>query len=633
MNTRRRKPKFQDYTMRGGIMLFGAAVLVGVLSADRNGFVGMLLATPTRWMFGELSWFWPLLLALVGIAYIADPSAARIVPPAAGGAACALLLTAIVLRVGWIGLPLHYLLSGQWATVEPYLLGLCAVALASVTVKDSIVAIVIAIFRLSKDCPAPRERNIPAPSFPHAPNAECLDGDLPPLSLLASSTTEQDLPECHSDELSDTLAQFGVATTLLAITSGRGETRYDYQLDRGTKLSQVEALDRDLALAVGVPSVSISPVPKSAHTIGISVPHERPATVGIYEILQGTKKSATGLPVAIGMDVQGTPITADLCAMPHLLIAGTTGSGKSVCINVILASLLTSCGPSKLRLLLIDPKMVELSGYNGIPHLLRPVVTDATVAASALSEIVAEMERRYALLESAGCNKLDAYNAKHPTSKLPYIVVIIDELADLMMTSGKEVEPLIVRIAQKARAAGIHLVVATQRPSKSIITGLIKANIPSRIAFAVSSDNESRIILDDGGAEKLAGRGDMLFAPVGARTAIHLQGAYAADSEVEAVVKHWQRGKRGVRYAAAVEGPTIEATAISSTRTPEDLIQAATRAVRFEGLSASTKAFKGAFHIGYDVAKSLLDELETRGVVGPPDGKKPRTVLAIEVAA
>ncbi|MCL6637387.1 MAG: DNA translocase FtsK, partial [Alicyclobacillus sp.] len=370
-----------------------------------------------------------------------------------------------------------------------------------------------------------------------------------------------------------------------------------------------------------------APVPGKP-VIGIEVPNEEVAVVTLREVLESPEfqHEPSPLTLALGRDISGAPIVGNLQKMPHLLVAGATGSGKSVCINGMIASILVKAKPDEVKFLMIDPKMVELSVYNGIPHLMAPVVTDPRKAAWALNKAVEEMERRYKLFAERGARDMERYNqlVRHDGEvPLPYVVVIIDELADLMMVAPGEVEDAICRIAQMARAAGIHLIVATQRPSVDVITGVIKANIPSRIAFAVSSMADSRTILDSGGAEKLLGRGDMLYLPVGASKPVRVQGAYVSESEIEQLVEFVKRQQAAVYSVNLDQAPDAAAEGIEAL---DDLfIDAADLVV--EAGQASVSMIQRRFRVGYSRAARIVDQLEQRGLVGPFEGSKPREVL------
>lgn len=460
---------------------------------------------------------------------------------------------------------------------------------------------------------------------------------LPPLDLLSRSPKPRgakltrDINE-KVKLLEDTLESFGVKVKVTQVTYGPAVTRFEVQPAPGVKVSRIMALSDDIALSLAAPQVRIeAPIPgKSA--LGIEIPNRETAVVHFREVLESPEfqNSSSKLTVALGKDIAGSAVVADLGQMPHLLIAGATGSGKSVCLNALICSLLFKATPDELQLLMIDPKMVELTTFNGIPHLLAPVVTDPKRAATALRWMVSEMEKRYELFASAGVRDITRYNVlklheaeEGGESCLPYIVVIIDELADLMMVAPADVEDAICRLAQMARAAGIHLVIATQRPSVDVITGVIKANIPSRISFAVSSQADSRTILDSAGAEKLLGRGDMLFLPVGAPKPIRVQGAYLSDKEVEDVVSFLQ-SQGHPKYDQNIFQKKEEQMRQESEE--DELLPEAVR-ILIESGQASISLLQRRLHIGYTRAARLIDQMEARGIIGGYEGTKPRAIL------
>ena len=466
---------------------------------------------------------------------------------------------------------------------------------------------------------------------------ENADYQLPSYNLLQlppqhDQSGEYSVIQANAKKLEQTLQSFGVKAKVTQVHLGPAVTKYEILPDIGVKVSKIVNLQDDLALALAAKDIRMeAPIPgKSA--IGIEVPNSEVAIVTLREVLEskdGAKPEAL-LQVAFGRDITGQAVLAELNKMPHLLVAGSTGSGKSVCINGIVVSILMRTKPHEVKLMMIDPKMVELNVYNGIPHLLAPVVTDARKASQALKKVVSEMERRYDLFSHTGTRNIEGYNAhvqkvndqteeKHP--KLPYIVVIVDELADLMMVASSDVEDSITRLAQMARAAGIHLIIATQRPSVDVLTGVIKANIPSRIAFAVSSAIDSRTILDMGGAERLLGRGDMLFLPAGASKPKRVQGAFLSDQEVEAVV-HFVIEQQRAQYQEEMI-PTEEETILEET---DDLYDEAVQLV-VNMQTASVSMLQRRFRIGYSRAARIVDQMEQRGIVGPPEGSKPRQVL------
>ena len=463
-----------------------------------------------------------------------------------------------------------------------------------------------------------------------------IDWRLPPLSLLDSVTAKKERMQEEIKRnvriIEGTLATFGVQARVIDVNSGPAVTQYALQPAAGVQVRRVVSLQTDLSLALAASPLRIeAPIPgKSA--IGVEVPNKAATLVTIREVVESNsfRNGGSLLGVALGNDVAGQPISADLTRMPHLLIAGATGQGKSVCVNTLICSLLVQATPAQLRMLMIDPKRVELQGYNGLPHLAVPVIVESHQAAAALRWAVSEMERRYRLLAQEGVRNIAVFNERATLKRarnMPYIVVVIDELADLMMVAAGEMEEVICRIAQLARAVGIHLVIATQRPSTDIITGLIKANIPSRIAFAVGSQVDSRVILDSVGAEKLLGRGDMLYQPVDAGKPTRLQGAFISDREVESLVRFWQ-GQGEPRYLegvfeAAASMPSEDAT---SERKLDPLFARAARAVTAEG-AASVSLVQRKFNVGYSRAGRIVDQLAEHRVIGAYQGSKSREVL------
>ncbi|MDQ1146685.1 S-DNA-T family DNA segregation ATPase FtsK/SpoIIIE [Bacillus sp. SORGH_AS 510] len=462
--------------------------------------------------------------------------------------------------------------------------------------------------------------------------------ELPPLRLLklprkTDQSGEYELIHANAAKLERTFQSFGVKARVTQVHLGPAVTKYEVHPDVGVKVSKIVSLSDDLALALAAKDIRIeAPIPgKSA--IGIEVPNSEVAMVSLREVLEATQndKPDAKLLIGLGRDITGEAVLAELNKMPHLLVAGATGSGKSVCINGIITSILMRAKPHEVKLMMIDPKMVELNVYNGIPHLLAPVVTDAKKASQALKKVVSEMERRYELFSYTGTRNIEGYNdhvKRHNQEEndkqplLPYIVVIVDELADLMMVASSDVEDSITRLAQMARAAGIHLIIATQRPSVDVITGVIKANIPSRIAFAVSSATDSRTILDMGGAEKLLGRGDMLFLPVGASKPVRVQGAFLSDQEVEDTVEFVISQQKAQYQEEMIPDDIPEVTGAVE----DDLYDEAVELI-IEMQTASVSMLQRRFRIGYTRAARLIDEMEARGVVGPYEGSKPRAVL------
>ncbi|MFL6555367.1 MAG: DNA translocase FtsK, partial [Bacillus sp. (in: firmicutes)] len=423
-----------------------------------------------------------------------------------------------------------------------------------------------------------------------------------------------------------------VGASVVNVTQGPSVTRFEVQPEPGVKVNKITNLSDDIKLSLAARDIRIeAPIP-GKHTIGIEVPNQKSRPVFINEIIQSStfKESTSPLTAVLGLDIAGKPIVTDLKKMPHGLIAGATGSGKSVCINTILVSLLFKARPEELKLLLIDPKMVELAPYNRIPHLVSPVITDVKAATAALKWAVDEMERRYELFAHTGVRDINRFNElamKHEqyADKLPFIVIVIDELADLMMMSPADVEEAICRIAQKARACGIHLIVATQRPSVDVITGLIKANIPTRIAFSVSSQVDSRTIIDISGAEKLLGRGDMLFLENGSSKPVRLQGTFVSDEEIDLVVGH-VREQREPDYLFEQEELLKKAQV---TENEDELFFDACEFIIEQG-GASTSSLQRRFKIGYNRAARLMDMLENHGYITSANGSKAREVLITE---
>ena len=457
---------------------------------------------------------------------------------------------------------------------------------------------------------------------------------LPPASLLKLGRRgpEHDAAET-SRRLTRALAELGVEAYVLRAVVGPRVTRYELRLGSGVKVGKVRNLQQDIAYALAATEVRIlAPIPgKSA--IGVEVPNTKAATVTLGDVFQEYPNANDwSLPVGLGKDISGRAVFLDLAEMPHLLVAGTTGSGKSVTLNCLLTSLLLTTDPRQVKMVLIDPKRVELSQFVRVPHLISPVVTDVKKAANALSWAVSEMERRYEVLERFGARSLESYNdSGHSEKPMPYVVIVIDELADLMMNAAAKVEDAVIRLAQKARAVGIHLVVATQRPSVDVITGMIKANIPSRIAFAVSSQIDSRVILDNVGAEALLGRGDMLFKPVSASRASRIQGAYISEEEVIGIVSMCasRAGHMGVGYVEEVTASSPEEKTETEEPADELLPEAAHFVVATQ--QASVSAVQRRFRVGYSRAGRIIDALERLGIVGPYEGSKSRQVVATEI--
>ena len=474
----------------------------------------------------------------------------------------------------------------------------------------------------------------------------------PPVDLLkAGSGQAHDGTEemrQNAERLSDTLQSFGIEAHIINVTRGPSVTRYELELQRGVKLSKVTNLADDIALALGASGVRIAAIPDKISVVGIEVPNRIVSVVMAREVIDSPEfaKHKSKVSFAVGKDIGGNRIIGDIGKLPHLLIAGTTGSGKSVCMNSLIISLLYKAKPEEVKLIMIDPKMVELGIYNGIPHLLIPVVTDPKKAAGSLQWAVTEMMRRYRMMADAGVRDLESYNkqarmsADDELEPMPQIVVVIDELADLMLVAAKEVEESICRIAQMGRASGIHLVIATQRPSADVITGLMKANIPSRIAFAVASAMESRIILDTAGAEKLVGKGDMLYAPLGQGKPKRVQGCFITDDEVQDVVTFIKDSseaeysdsvmaeidKKAAESGKSGSGSSGSTAAETESSDGDEMLPAAVDVILETG-QASVSMLQRRLKLGYARAARIMDEMEERGIVGPFEGSKPRQLL------
>ena len=456
----------------------------------------------------------------------------------------------------------------------------------------------------------------------------------PSLDILAKGEVGQnnnDEVAYNAMRLEDVLSSFGISAKVVNATQGPTVTRYEIEPAQGVKVSRIVNLTDDIALNLAAQHIRMeAPIPgKSA--IGIEVPNTKTEAVHLRDVLDCSdfKEARGGIPVGLGKDIAGKPVITDLAKMPHLLVAGTTGSGKSVCVNTLISSILFSRKPEEVKLLLIDPKMVELSVYNGIPHLMAPVVTDMKKAAAVLRWAVREMEARYKAFAASGKRDIKSYNEAHPKSAMPLIVLIIDELADLMMTAPDDIEESISRLAQMARAAGIHMVLATQRPSVNVITGSIKANVPSRISFAVGSQIDSRTILDMAGAEKLLGKGDMLFSPIGANKPIRVQGAFISDDDVEHLVE-FVKQQREPEYDDTVTAEAEKEIAAQDNDEQDiyrdELLERAVNLVMESG-QASVSMLQRRFRIGYTRAARLVDTMEDLKIVGPNMGSKAREIL------
>ncbi|MDR0325818.1 MAG: DNA translocase FtsK [Oscillospiraceae bacterium] len=476
-----------------------------------------------------------------------------------------------------------------------------------------------------------------APEPYRFPSVSLLTATRPALDGMAGKNEEE--LKHNAERLVAALQSFGIGASVLNVTRGPSVARYEIEPESGVKLASLTSRADDIALSLGAVGVHIAPVPGKANVVGIEVPNRMVSTVYIRDLIDSEEFRAMDSPTSfvLGRDITGQNIVADMAKLTHLLIAGTTGSGKSVCMNTLITSMLYKASPDDLRFIMVDPKMVELGVYNGIPHLLSPVVTEPKRAAEALEWAVAEMDGRYNLLMQRGKRDIISYNeevSREPDGvTMPRIVIIIDEMADLMMVAHKEVETAVARIAQKARACGVHLILATQRPEAKVVTGIIKANTPSRIAFAVKGNLDSRIILDIGGAEKLVGRGDMLFLPIGAPKPVRVQGCFVSDKEVTSVVEYI-KGSASANYSeemlahlnsGASSAPA--STDIGVGGSPPDPMLPAAIEVIMESGQGSTSYLQRRLKLGYARAARLMDEMEERGIVGPFEGSKPRQVL------
>src|SRR5579863_2455797 len=664
-----------------GLASIAFAVLCGIALAFPNhaGSIGHWAAIELRALFGDAAPLFAVLVALIGGIVFLEINVPRMIAGLGSSAlAYFLILDAFFGARGWkhggivgtnIWWALRALVGGVGATI---VLSLAALSLTLWITNASLKRLIgRAVIFLARFRPPPRlkseaipeivSRRLPPVEPVEAAPLELIEEEEPsevplpavitqPIRVEKRTVAEPQMPTSNRayrlpdlsifdappsmavDEssrahvLEDTLASFGVGAKVAHIERGPSVTRYELKPERGVKISRIASLADDLALALAATSVRIeAPIPgKSA--IGIEVPNKTVSIVAIREILDALPNRGQVPPLwmALGKDITGRPVFGDLCKMPHLLIAGATGAGKSVCLNTIVASLLVSATPDQVQMLMIDPKRVELTVYNGIPHLIKDVIADPRLAAGALFEMTKEMEARYERFAKAGVRKIEEYNLKYPDERLPYVVIAIDELADLMLVAPSKVETTIMRLAQLARATGIHLVVATQRPSVDVITGLIKANVPSRIAFAVSSQTDSRVILDMNGAERLLGRGDMLYLPIDAPKPIRSQGALITNSEVSRLVEFWARQARPENLLDVDVVPVGDEDL--ARRETDPLCYDAAKFI-IESNYASTAALQSQFAIGHPRAVRVMKQLEEFKVVGPHEGTKPRRIL------
>jgi DNA segregation ATPase FtsK/SpoIIIE, S-DNA-T family len=665
-----------------GIAAIGVAVVCGVSLAVPHlaGSFGGWIAVTLRHLFGGAAALFPVLLLLLGVIVFLEVNVRRIISGFGSTALAYFFILEAALgaagpsRGGVVGAnmwwALHALLGspGSWVA-----LAIAALSLTLWLTNLSLKHLFGHTMRIARSVRLPKMPRLPrltsrsplakrpvrevfdlqtaaveeesAPVAPRAPIATVapavatvipviaapvpvnpMSYRLPDLAIFDPPAKQVVDDSNRAHVLEDTLASFGVGAKVIHIERGPSITRYELRPERGIKISRIASLADDLALALAATSVRIeAPIPgKSA--VGIEVPNQTVSIVAIREILDALPNRGQVPPLwmALGKDLTGRPVFGDLCKMPHLLVAGATGSGKSVCLNTIIASLLVSATPNQMQMLMIDPKRVELPIYNGIPHLIKEVITDARLAAGALSEMTKEMDARYERFAKAGVRKIEEYNLKYPDETLPYVVILIDELADLMLVAPAKVETTIMRLAQLARATGIHLIVSTQRPSVDVITGLIKANIPSRIAFAVSSQTDSRVILDMNGAERLLGRGDMLYLPIDAPKPIRAQGAMITASEVHRLVEFWARQSRPDNLLDVEVVPVSDDE--GARRDVDPLCYDAARFI-IETNYASTAQLQSQFSIGHPRAVRIMKQLEDFKVVGAHEGTKPRKIL------
>ncbi len=656
-----------------GLCAMGIALLLAIALASpaHSGAAGAAAARALHAVFGEVAVVFPVLVAIAGAILFLEINISRTLATLGSAIAAYFLILAAAFASngGVVGFALWSALRSLIGVAGArVVLALCALLLAvwmgNVSVKRLIgwIALQLSRVRLPKVA-LPQMRSapsLPGPVDSVGPPAVDIEEALPPqnepprilaarpqaqrveyepsasrttrtyqipdLSLFDTPAAQATDDSTRSHVLEDTLASFGVGAKVIHIERGPSITRYELRPDRGVKISRIASLADDVALALAATSVRIeAPIPgKSA--VGIEIPNKTISIVAIREILEALPQRGTVPPLwmALGKDITGRPIFGDLGTMPHLLVAGATGSGKSVCLNTIIASLLVSATPDQVQMLMIDPKRVELPVYNGIPHLIKEVITEPRMAAGALFEMTKEMDARYERFAKAGVRKIEEYNAKYPGERLPYVLVVIDELADLMMVAPAKVETTIMRLAQLARATGIHLVVATQRPSVDVITGLIKANIPSRIAFAVSSQVDSRTILDMAGAERLLGRGDMLYLPIDAPKPVRAQGALITGGEIHRLVHFWAKQARPDNLVDVDVTPVGDEDA--ARRDVDPLCYDAAKFI-IETNYASTAALQSQFSIGHPRAMRVMKQLEEFKIVGPHEGTKPRRIL------
>jgi len=683
-----------------GIVAFGLFMAAVLYAGWNGGYVGGWIADAYKALIGSLAYALPLLFAGVGGLMVARSKLLDLRPFRTGLAVLALGLLFVLGRAngGYAGRGLESLFSKLVGNAGVTLLGATAIAIGTLLLSGASVGALLrrssaAVKRVGGAARKRIEWPVPAPAaataatapasppalhvvplvdasrdypdvvglgetagppplliepddidqpslFDASPLRETSDYSLPDRTLLARSDPSEAVSEEAgarvAEQLVQTLSHFGVEATVVGQISGPRVTRYELQLAPGTKVSKVAGLKDDLSYALATTEIRIlAPIP-GKQAVGVELPNFSPSYVRLGDVFDDLPQTASPLAVWLGKDISGAPVWTDLARMPHLLIAGTTGSGKSGCINTILTSILLRSTPDDVRLILIDPKRIELNHYEAIPHLLTPVVSSPKEAAAVLRNVVGEMERRYERLSSVRARNLHEANRslrQRGEQTMPYLLVVIDELADLMMISPQDVEDCVIRLAQKSRAVGIHLVLATQRPSVDVITGMIKANVPSRIAFAVSSQTDSRVILDQQGAESLLGQGDMLFKPLGTSRLQRLQGAYVSEEEIALVVEQCRHQREQDLDESLLEVPEPEAEAGTEDEDfdpdQDPLLERAIDVV-VQTQTASVSLLQRRLRVGYTRAGRLIDMLERRGIISGYEGSKPRRVLVGE---
>lgn len=652
--------------------------IITILSFTRQGSLLIALNDQLLNYFGWTSIFLPFLLFVLGLMFSARKMSLNQPNIVLGGVLLVLSLAGLS-RTGLVGRELWLNISTMITAIGAWLVLFCGVVIGLLvtlnTSIDSVIDMVMKSFTLARKTsgtistrggikilggqengnkpnirPVPPPAPAPAPPnkgtelgtslVSNVPGATDTVWHYPPFNLLSETLggkADRGDIKANAAIIEKTLESFGIAARVVEVNLGPAVTQYAIEVGLGTKLSKITALANDLALALAAPTGQIrieAPIPGRS-LVGIELPNRSPEFVTLRKMLESDlmQKSKSKLQVALGLDVSGSPVSYELSKMPHVLIAGSTGSGKSVCVNAFIASILFRASPSEVKFILVDPKRVELTQYNGIPHLLTPVIVEVEKVLSALKWAMSEMDRRYKLFAEVGVRNIEGYNEMSGFQALPYIVIIIDELADIMLFAPVEVEDAITRLAQMARATGIHLVVSTQRPSVDVITGLIKANIPARISFAVSSMIDSRVIIDGPGAEKLLGRGDMLFIPPDQAKPTRIQGAFVSDNEIRKLLEFLKQ--QGIAPQYTDEVTTMPVTTGKGKRVimgdgtnveHDELFEEAIKVITQHD-KASASLLQRRLSIGYARAARILDELEQSGVIGPGDGAKPRDVL------